>query len=62
MLGIINGCVYKLWLCVSVKDGNEISSFSYNKKKGGWLRFKHDNVICGYILKIFLCLVRGGKE
>ena len=25
MLGIMNGCVYKLWLCVSVKDGNEIS-------------------------------------
>ena len=30
--------------------------------KKGWLRFKHDNVICGNILKIFLCLVRGGKE
>ena len=65
MLGIMNGCVYKLWLCVSVKDGNEISSFSYQKKKKkkeGWLRFKHDNVKCGNILKIFLCLVRGGKE
>ena len=31
------------------------------KKKEGWLRFKHDNVICGNILKVFLCLVRGGK-
>ena len=37
MVGIMNGCVYKLWLCISVKDGNEISSFSYKKKKDGYV-------------------------
>ena len=40
MLGIMNGCVYKLWLCKSVRMVVKFRHFHIQKKKkNGWLCF-----------------------
>ena len=37
MLGIMNGCVYKLWLCKSVRMVVKFRHFHIQKKKKKWM-------------------------